>query len=42
MSNKQEIQNTLNQIIDYVGADPKYKKNAQLKSYLEWLVDKSN
>ena len=33
-----EIESTLSQIIDYIGADPKYKKYAQLHTYLEWLL----
>lgn len=37
----QEIKNTLGSIIEYIGADDHYKNNAQLITYLEWLVGKA-
>ena len=38
---EKEIRNTLISILEYVGADTKYADDAQLQSYLEWLIGKA-
>ena len=36
-----EISKTLRAILEYIGADVKYAQDAQLQTYLEWLVEKA-
>ena len=38
---EKEIRNTLKTILEYVGADIKYADDAQLQTYLEWLIGKA-
>ena len=40
MVSKIEIRKTLKDIMEYIGADTEYADNAQLQTYLEWLIKK--
>ena len=36
------IKRTLEQILEYIGADLKYAEIAQLHAYIEWLIKEKN
>lgn len=40
--NDQLIKETLRDIFTYIGVDIKYADDAQLQTYLEWLIKKSH
>jgi hypothetical protein len=37
---KEEAKETLNNIIDYLGVDKKYKDDVYLISYIEWVIER--